>query len=146
MQHAVFFHVRYSETDQMGTYYNSRALEWFEFGRTELCRATGTPYRQWEDRGVMLPLVEAHVRYLGKASYDDRLKMTTSVSMAGRARLRFDVAIEQADRGTAVCSGYTIHAITDTTGKPIRPPQWVLDVIQGEATAGEGAASFDAGG
>ena len=28
--------VRYSETDQMGTFYNSRALEWFERGRTEL--------------------------------------------------------------------------------------------------------------
>ena len=31
--------VRYSETDQMGTFYNSRALEWFECGRTELMRA-----------------------------------------------------------------------------------------------------------
>ena len=30
--------VRYSETDQMGTFYNSRALEWFECGRTELMR------------------------------------------------------------------------------------------------------------
>ena len=28
------FRVRYSETDQMGTFYNSRALEWFECGRT----------------------------------------------------------------------------------------------------------------
>ena len=129
MQHVVFFRVRYSETDQMGTYYNSRALEWFEFGRTELCRATGTPYRQWEERGVMLPLVEAHVQYLGKARYDDRLKMTTTVATAGRARLRFDVVIAQADGGAAVCSGYTIHAITDAKGKPIRPPQWLLDLL-----------------
>ena len=30
--------VRYSETDQMGTFYNSRALEWFECGRSELMR------------------------------------------------------------------------------------------------------------
>ena len=30
--------VRYSETDQMGTFYNSRALDWFECGRTELLR------------------------------------------------------------------------------------------------------------
>jgi len=31
--------VRYSETDQMGTFYHLRALEWFECGQTELMRA-----------------------------------------------------------------------------------------------------------
>jgi hypothetical protein len=40
--------VRYSETDQMGTFYNSRALEWFECGRTELLRQLGIPYAQME--------------------------------------------------------------------------------------------------
>ena len=36
--HLVLLRVRYSETDQMGTYYHSRALEWFEWGRSELLR------------------------------------------------------------------------------------------------------------
>ncbi len=129
MHHTQTFRVCYSEIDAMGTYYNSRALEWFERGRTELCRATGTPYSQWEQRGVMLPVTEAHVEFLGKAAYDDLLKMTTTAAMAGRARLRFDVAIEQADGGRPVCRGYTVHAVIDTNGKPIRPPQWVLDLL-----------------
>jgi acyl-CoA thioester hydrolase len=130
MQHTETFRVRYSEIDALGTYYNSRALEWFERGRTELCRATGTPYTEWERRGVMLPVTEAHVEFVGKAIYDDLLKMTTTAVMTGRARIRFDVSIEQADSGRAVCRGYTIHAITDGTGKPIRPPQWVVDLLK----------------
>jgi acyl-CoA thioester hydrolase len=129
MQQTIQFHIRYSEIDQMGTYYNSRVLEWFEYGRTELCRATGVPYRQWEDRGVRLPLVEAHVEYLGRAQYDDLLNMTTVLSMPGKARMRFDVTIELADDGQPVCRGYTMHAITDLEGKPIRPPQWLLELI-----------------
>ena len=129
MQHIHHLRVRYSETDAMGTYYNSRALEWFECGRTELCRATGKPYTQWETDGVSLPLVEAHVEYLGKAQYDDLLKITTKGTMAGRARLRFDMTIEQAETGRPVCRGYTIQAITDNTGKPIRPPEWLLKIF-----------------
>jgi len=58
-RHTVQFRVRYSETDQMKTYYNSRALEWFEYGRTELCRALGKPYREMEQLGVLFPVSEA---------------------------------------------------------------------------------------
>jgi acyl-CoA thioester hydrolase len=129
LTHVHYLRVRYSETDQMGTYYNSRALEWFERGRTELCRTTGVPYRQWEERGVMLPLIEAHVDFLGTAVYDDLLKMTTTLSMPSKARMRFDVVIEQAGTGGPVCRGWTVHAVTDTSGRPIRPPRWALALI-----------------
>ena len=130
LTHIHYLRVRYSETDQMGTYYNSRALEWFERGRTEACRATGVPYRQWEERGVRLPLVEAHLEFLGTARYDDLLKMTTTVSMHSKARMRFDVVIEQAGAAAPVCRGWTIHAVTDAAGKPVRPPRWALELIR----------------
>src|SRR5512141_570893 len=85
--------VRYSETDQMGTFYNSRALEWFECARTELLRAAGVSYAQMEEKGVFLPLVEAHVKYEGRARYDDLLRITCGAKMAGKASVRFDVYI-----------------------------------------------------
>ncbi len=123
------FRVRYSETDQMGTFYNSRALEWFECGRTEWLRAAGRPYAEMERRGVLLPLVEAHVEYLGRARYDDLLTMTTTAAMAGRARIRFDISIAHAGGGGGVVRGYTVHAITGGDGRPIRPPAWVLEAL-----------------
>lgn len=129
------FRVRYSETDQMGTFYNARALEWFECGRTELLRSIGTPYAQMEEQGVLLPLVEAHVEFLGRARYDDELVTTTTAEMIGRARLRFDLSIEHAGqgrgRGRSVARGWTIHAITDRAGKPTRPPDWLLAALTG---------------
>jgi acyl-CoA thioester hydrolase len=129
LRHVQCFRVRYSEIDQMGTYYNARALEWFEWGRTELCRTLGKSYHQWEQDGVRLPVVTAHVEYLGKAQYDDQLQMTTIAAMAGRARMRFDVLVENAQTGAPVCQGYTIHAITDLAGKPIRPPAWMRELM-----------------
>jgi acyl-CoA thioester hydrolase len=122
--------VRYSETDQMGTFYNSRALEWFECGRTEWMRhRLGLSYAALEAGGVFLPLVEAHLEFRGGARYDDLLAVSTSVALAGRARLRFDVQIDQQSTGHPVVRGYTIHAFTDATHKPIRPPDWLAAMI-----------------
>ena len=124
--------VRYSETDQMGTFYNSRALEWFECGRTELLRSLGIPYAWMEQQGALLPLVEAHVDYLGRAKYDDLLTVTASCRMSGRARLRFDVHVAQADGSGDVARGYTVHAVTDPAGRPIRPPEWLRRALDGQ--------------
>ncbi len=121
--------IRYSETDQMGTFYNSRALEWFECGRTELLRAMGVSYRQMEERGVMLPMVESHVEYLGRAQYDDELLITASVAMCGKVRVRFEIDIAHADTAKPVARGWTVHATVSPAGKTIRPPAWFLETI-----------------
>ena len=123
--------VRYSETDALGTFYNSRALEWFECGRSELMRRNfGMSYAALEDQNVFLPVVEAHLEYQGRARYDDLLDITSVVSVLGRARLRFEVQITQHEGGRPVVRGYTIHAFTDRQGKPIRPPKWFLEKMQ----------------
>lgn len=129
MAHTLELRVRYSETDQMGTFYNSRPLEWFECGRTELLRSLGLPYAALETRGVFLPLVEAHVNYQGRARYDDLLRMTTTARFEGRARLRCDVEVVNGETGRPVVCGYTVHAFTDPTGKPMRPPKWLVEAM-----------------
>lgn len=125
--HVLRFRVRYSETDQMGTYYGSRPLEWFECGRTELFRHLGLPYADLERRGVFLPVVEARVEYQGRARYDDLLEMVTTLSFPGRARGRCDVTVVHADSRQAVVRGHTVHAFTDTAGRAIRPPAWFVE-------------------
>jgi len=112
----------------MGTFYNSRALEWFEVGRTDWLRQAGIPYAEMEQRGALLPLVEAHVEYHGRARYDDQLELVTTAAMAGKASMRFDVAIAHVS-GERVASGYTVHAIVNGEGKPIRPPAWLAEAM-----------------
>jgi len=128
-QHTTKLRVRYSETDQMGTYYNSRVLEWFECGRSELLRSLGRPYRQMEELGLRMPVREAHVEYLGKAQYDDELQIASRLSMPGRARFRFDVEVRQSSSGDPVCRGWTEHVVTDPAGKALRPPRWLVELI-----------------
>ncbi len=129
--------VRYSETDQMGTFYNSRALEWFECARSELMRRKlGMSYAVLEEEGFFLPLVEAHLEFQGRARYDDLLDIRSVVQVFGRARLRFEVQITLQSTGQPVVRGYTIHAFTNRLGKPVRPPGSFLQKLQ-EAAGSE---------
>ena len=135
LQDTIQLRVRYSETDQMGTFYNSRALEWFECGRSELMRhQLGMSYAALEAKGVFLPLVEAHLEFQGGARYDDLLSVTSTVEPSGRAKLRFEVQINQVDGGKPVVRGYTVHAFVNAEGKPIRPPVWFLEMLQKAAS------------
>jgi acyl-CoA thioester hydrolase len=130
--------VRYSETDQMGTFYNSRALEWFECGRTELMRRKlGMSYAAAESKGMFLPLVEAHLEFQGGARYDDLLEVASSFEVSGRARLRFEVQITHSESRRPVVRGYTVHAFIDARGKPGRPPAWFIEKL----TAAAGSAT-----
>lgn len=130
-EHRSELRVRYSETDQMGTFYNSRALEWFEVARTELLRAAGVAYAAMEQCGALLPLVEAHLNFKGRARYDDLLELSTVAALSGKASIRFDCVIVQKDTGAPVVEGYTVHAVADPSGKPVRAPRWLVQALSG---------------
>jgi acyl-CoA thioesterase FadM len=49
--------------------------------------------------------------------------------MQGRARVRFEVEIQHAESQDPVARGWTVHAVTDPTGKAIRPPGWLRDLL-----------------
>jgi acyl-CoA thioester hydrolase len=90
--------VRYAETDQMGVVYHSNYLIWFEVGRVELIRQLGLNYKQMEEEGCGIAVVDVHVRYKAPARYDDELMIETRLLAA---------------RGAVVRFGYRILRITD---------------------------------
>jgi acyl-CoA thioester hydrolase len=69
--------VRYGETDQMGfLYYGNYAL-YYEVGRAEAIRSLGFTYRQLEELGIMMPVVELNAQYFRQALYDDLVTVKT---------------------------------------------------------------------
>jgi acyl-CoA thioester hydrolase len=69
--------VRYGETDQMGyLYYGNYAL-YYEVGRAEAIRQLGFTYKQLEELGIMMPVVELNSQYLRPALYDDLITVKT---------------------------------------------------------------------
>ncbi|MFT4204048.1 MAG: thioesterase family protein [Chitinophagaceae bacterium] len=71
--------VRYAETDQMGVVYYGNYPTYFEVGRVEAIRTLGYSYKQMEEAGVMMPVVDVHIKYLRPAKYDDLLTVKTQI-------------------------------------------------------------------
>jgi acyl-CoA thioester hydrolase len=71
--------VRYAETDQMNVVYYGNYAQYFEVGRVESIRNLGISYKDIEAAGVIMPVVEMHVRYLRSARYDDLLTIKTTL-------------------------------------------------------------------
>ena len=71
--------VRYAETDQMNVVYYGNYAQYFEVGRVESIRQLGYTYKDMEASGVIMPVVDLHVRYLRPATYDDLLTIKTQV-------------------------------------------------------------------
>lgn len=122
--------VRYADTDQMHIVYNGKYLEYFEVGRTELLRAHGLTYREFELAGTRLPLVDAYCRYHLPAVYDDVLTIRAEVAEVPRATMRIDYVVRRAQDAALIATGYTTHAFLDiATLRPVRPPARFLDVL-----------------
>ena len=118
--------VRYADTDQMGVAYNGVYFTWFEVGRTELLRGSGLSYRDVEEMGYHLPLIEAGVKFLKPAHYDDVITIRTAVERQTAVRLRF--AYEIMCEGELLATGFTEHVFTDTNLRPTRPPKILADI------------------
>jgi acyl-CoA thioester hydrolase len=138
--------VRYAETDGMGIAYHAEYLVWFEIGRTDWIREPGAAaseaagersYRQLEEAGYFLPVVEAAIRYHGPARYDDELTVRTALAHASRARVAFDYEVLRRADGQLLASGSSVHAVTDASGRACRLPAAWLAWLVGE----EGAAA-----
>jgi acyl-CoA thioester hydrolase len=115
--------VRFAETDAQGIAHNSNYLVWFEVARVEYLERFAGGYQRLRDLGV-----EALVRYIQPATFDDRLIVhTRCVDMKG-ARFRYEYAIERA--GNVIADGWTAHATVDAaTLQPTRIPAWLAEDI-----------------
>lgn len=69
--------VRYGETDKMGfLYYGNYAL-YYEVGRTDMIRQLGVTYRELEENGIIMPVIELRSKYLRPALYDELITVKT---------------------------------------------------------------------
>ena len=122
--------VRYAETDRMGVAYYANYLVWFEVGRTEWLRETGWTYREMEADGLSLPVIEARCEYRIGARYDDELEIRTRGALVSAVRLIFHYEVVRLADGAVLATGETTHATLGPTGRPVRVPSRVKELLQ----------------
>jgi acyl-CoA thioester hydrolase len=121
--------VRYAETDQMGVVYYANYFVWFEVARTDLLRTLGWTYREMEDSGVLLPVIEAHCEYRRPARYDDEIEIRTEGQLTSPVRMEFQYEVSVKGQAGLTASGHTAHAATGRDGRPCRLPERIRGVF-----------------
>lgn len=114
--------VRYAETDKMGIVHHSNYPVWYEVGRTDYIQLYGYHYRDMENSGVMMPLINLSCHFGYPALYEDKLLVRTWVIELKPAHILFSYKICKInDDGTEKEIGYgtTEHGFVDSkTFKP----------------------------
>jgi len=122
--------VRYGETDQMGFVYYGFYAMYYEVGRVESLRQLGLSYKELEESGVMMPVLENKSRYLSPALYDDELRIVTTIRERPSVRITFFYEIFNGT-GKLIHEGETLLAFVNKhTGKPCRPPAHFQEVLK----------------
>ena len=123
------YRVCYADTDQMGVVYYANYFMLFERARTELLRLNGLSYRQIEEQGFMLPVLDAHAKYHRPARYDDLLDVTARVIDFDGLKLK--TACEVKRDGVLLVDGdVTLVFLNAQTGRPSRPPENIRKIFE----------------
>ena len=123
--HEIEIRVRYQETDGQRRLHHANYFTYFEMGRTEMLRARGATYRQFEDAGLMMVVSEATCRYRAPAEYDDLLTLRTWVEQMGGASIKHGYEVIR--DGVIIATGATVVVCVDTEGKVRRLPEWLVE-------------------
>lgn len=123
--------VRYAETDRMGLLHHANYVVYFEAGRTELLRKRGFTYREMEDAGHLLVIVDVGCKFKRPAYYDDLLTLITIVEKVTHVKIvhRYEVRRD----GMLLAEGHSTLACVDRDGRP----QPLPDTLRRDRNAGQ---------
>lgn len=118
----------------MGVVYHSHYLVWCEIGRTDHIRASGMPYREMEERGIMLAVAEVEIRYKAPARYDDMVRVDTVISNVSSRTVTFEYVISNADTGQALATARTVLVSLNRDHRVVALPRDIRDLLARDAT------------
>ena len=122
--HEIAIRVRYAETDRMGLLHHANYFVYFEMGRTELLRQRGVSYRDLEDAGHLLVIIDLGCKFMRPAYYDDLLTLRTTVTRVTHVKIVHQYQVFR--DGVLLAEGHSTLACVDRAGKPQALPAPVL--------------------
>ena len=122
--------VRYGETDQMGFVYYGIYAQYYEVGRVELLRSLGISYKEIEEMGFALPVVNFNINYKQPAFYDDELTIKTLIKVIPSVKIIFDYETFNED-GALINTGVVVLVFVNReTRKPCPAPEIIMNKLK----------------
>ena len=121
--------IRYNEVDKMGVVHHSRYFVFLEIGRTELLRQSGLTYREFEDKNLFLPVVNAACTFKYPIKYDDLIFIETNMDKITSVKIEHSYNIWNHDKSIVHATAKTTLACVNEKGEIQRIPEFLHDLI-----------------
>ncbi len=121
--------VRYGETDRMGFVYYGNYATYFEVARVEALRKLGVNYKDMEDGGVSLPVLDFKIKYIKPAFYDELLTIKIQICEMPGVRIKFNYETFNEEGTLLNIAETTLVFVNTSTVKPCPAPEFVLEKI-----------------
>lgn len=128
--HETKLRVRYGETDQMGYMYYGNYAEFYEVGRVEMLRSLGLTYREFEEQGIIMPVLELRCKYIKPALYDEEITLKVVLNQMPAVRIKFDYELFNEKNELINIGETTLVFVNAQTKKPCLPPKEFLEKIK----------------
>jgi len=125
------YRVSYSDTDQMGFMHHSNYLKYYESARWELFRSIGIAYPEIENEGIILPVINASVKFIKPAFYDQEIMINTRIKSFKGARIVFEYQAINETGEILNEAQITVACVKKSTGKACFPPKNIKDALNG---------------
>ncbi len=129
IQHQYTRRVQYADTDRMNFVYYGRYAEYLEAARVELIRYLGISYKEIEDRGIFMPVLEYNIRFRKPATYDDTLILHSEIREIPSTRLPIHSRIFS-EKGELVAEAVVVLVFLEKErNRPVKAPDFFLTLI-----------------
>jgi len=111
----------------MGFVYYGNYAQYYEVGRVEAMRSLGFSYREMEEGGILMPVINLTINYKKPALYDDEVRVVTMVKEMPKVRITFDYECYNQKNELLNTGSVTLVFIDKARNKPTVPPDWFLE-------------------
>lgn len=124
------YRLYYHDTDAYGVMWHGACIKWFEEGRIELCEKLGLTMKYRDEKGIVFPVVDVHIRYKASGFTNDILIVETKLKEVKAMRLTFTHTIKNKEDGRVNILAETSVVATDNKGKLIRHlPEYIKTIL-----------------
>lgn len=129
MEFEISLRAAYADTDQMGFVHHSNYVKYLERARWEAFRKIGLTYKEIEDRGILMPVIDVKLRYLKPIYYDDLVTIKMQPNLISATKLSIDYKIFNASEELVHIAYTALTFMNKVTKKPCRIPAFIEEAI-----------------
>jgi len=129
-QSQVKLRVRYAETDQMGYCYYGNYAQYFEVARVEALREIGVNYKNIEEMGFLMPVLDYNIKYLKPAFYDEELIIVCKIPVLPGVRIKFEYETFNQNKEKINFATTTLVFLDKKSKKPVNCPSIIIDKLK----------------